>query len=112
MRARFSRKRRGRTRTIPILPTTSICSRRASAPRRRCGEHDPEKWKPVFGQDHAQMSPCVARVLLAAPRAGALTGAKRHNLPAIRRTQYGLDAAAPDELLAEAPQADREAVDF
>src|SRR5438105_3774637 len=28
--------------------------RRASAPWCEDGEHDPEKWIPVFGQDHAQ----------------------------------------------------------
>src|ERR1051325_9037053 len=36
MRARSSWRRRQRTGTIPILPTTSVCPRRASAPRRRC----------------------------------------------------------------------------
>jgi len=43
---------------------------------------------------------------------GDLTDAKRNKLHAILETQYGLDAAATDELIAEATQDDREAVDF
>jgi uncharacterized tellurite resistance protein B-like protein len=43
---------------------------------------------------------------------GDLTDAKRHKLHAILEAQYGLDAAATDELIAAATQDDREAVDF
>jgi len=43
---------------------------------------------------------------------GALTDAKRRKLHAILEAQYGLAAAATDELIAEATQDDREAVDF
>src|ERR1700760_2311210 len=43
---------------------------------------------------------------------GDLTDMKRGKLHAILETQYGLDAAATDELVAEATQDDREAVDF
>ena len=43
---------------------------------------------------------------------GALTDAKRRKLQAILEAQYGLAAAATDELIAEATQDDREAVDF
>jgi uncharacterized tellurite resistance protein B-like protein len=43
---------------------------------------------------------------------GDLTEAKRRKLHAILEAQYGLAAAATDELIAEATQDDREAVDF
>src|SRR5690348_16103040 len=43
---------------------------------------------------------------------GELTEVKRGKLHAILETQYGLDAAATDELIAEATEDDREAVDF
>jgi uncharacterized tellurite resistance protein B-like protein len=43
---------------------------------------------------------------------GELTDLKRRKLHAILETQYGLDEAATDELIAEATQDDREAVDF
>jgi uncharacterized tellurite resistance protein B-like protein len=43
---------------------------------------------------------------------GDLTEAKRRKLHAILEAQYGLDAAATDELIAEATEDDREAVDF
>ena len=43
---------------------------------------------------------------------GELTDDKRGKLQAILETQYGLAAAATDELIAEASQDDREAVDF
>jgi uncharacterized tellurite resistance protein B-like protein len=43
---------------------------------------------------------------------GELTDAKRDKLHSILETQYGLDEAATDELIAEATQDDREAVDF
>ncbi len=43
---------------------------------------------------------------------GDLTDAKREKLHAILEAQYGLDAAATDELIAEATEDDREAVDF
>src|SRR5215471_18870271 len=43
---------------------------------------------------------------------GDLTDEKRQKLHAILETQYGLDPAATDELIAEATQDDREAVDF
>src|SRR5262249_32909980 len=43
---------------------------------------------------------------------GDLTDAKRDKLHAILEAQYGLDRAATDELIAEATQDDREAVDF
>ncbi len=43
---------------------------------------------------------------------GELTEAKRSKVHAILEGQYGLDAAATDELIAEAAQDDREAVDF
>jgi uncharacterized tellurite resistance protein B-like protein len=43
---------------------------------------------------------------------GELTDTKRHKLHAILETQYGLDTAATGELIAEAAQDDREAVDF
>jgi uncharacterized tellurite resistance protein B-like protein len=43
---------------------------------------------------------------------GDLTDAKRHALHAILEAQYGLDAAATDELIAAATQDDHEAVDF
>jgi uncharacterized tellurite resistance protein B-like protein len=43
---------------------------------------------------------------------GDLTDAKRRTLHAILETQYGLDPAATDELIAAATQDDREAVDF
>ena len=43
---------------------------------------------------------------------GELTDAKRGKLHAILETQYGLEADATDELIAEAAQDDREAVDF
>src|SRR5262249_4275639 len=43
---------------------------------------------------------------------GELTDAKRQKLHAILEAQYGLDAAATDELIAEATEDDREAVDF
>ena len=43
---------------------------------------------------------------------GELTEPKRRKLHAILETQYGLDVAATDELIAEATQDDREAVDF
>ena len=42
---------------------------------------------------------------------GELTDAKRRKLHAILEAQYGLDAAATDELIAEAAQDDREAVE-
>ena len=43
---------------------------------------------------------------------GDLTDMKRGKLHAILETQYGLDTAATDELIAEATEDDREAVDF
>lgn len=43
---------------------------------------------------------------------GDLTDAKRRALHAILEAQYGLDAAATDELIAAATQDDHEAVDF
>jgi uncharacterized tellurite resistance protein B-like protein len=43
---------------------------------------------------------------------GDLTETKRRKLHAILEAQYGLDAAATDELIDEATQDDREAVDF
>jgi uncharacterized tellurite resistance protein B-like protein len=43
---------------------------------------------------------------------GDLTDIQRRKLHAILEAQYGLDAAATDELIAEATQDDREAVDF
>jgi len=43
---------------------------------------------------------------------GELTDVKRHKLHAILETQYGLDPGATDELIAEATEDDREAVDF
>jgi uncharacterized tellurite resistance protein B-like protein len=43
---------------------------------------------------------------------GELTDAKRGKLHAILEAQYGLDPGATDELIAEATQDDREAVDF
>ena len=43
---------------------------------------------------------------------GDLTDAKRRKLHAILEVQYGLDVAKTDELIAEATQDDREAVDF
>jgi uncharacterized tellurite resistance protein B-like protein len=43
---------------------------------------------------------------------GDLTEEKRRKLHGILEAQYGLDAAATDELIAEATQDDREAVDF
>jgi uncharacterized tellurite resistance protein B-like protein len=43
---------------------------------------------------------------------GELTDAKRRKLHAILEAQYGLAAAATDELIAEATQDDHEAVDF
>ena len=43
---------------------------------------------------------------------GELTDVKRHKLHAILETQYGLDPGATDELIADATQDDREAVDF
>jgi uncharacterized tellurite resistance protein B-like protein len=43
---------------------------------------------------------------------GELTDAKRSKLHAILEAQYGLAAAATDELIAAASQDDREAVDF
>jgi uncharacterized tellurite resistance protein B-like protein len=43
---------------------------------------------------------------------GDLTDAKRRKLHAVLEAQYGLDAAATDELIAAATQDDREAVDF
>ena len=43
---------------------------------------------------------------------GDLTDATRQKLHAILEAQYGLDTAATDDLIAEATQDDREAVDF
>ena len=43
---------------------------------------------------------------------GDLTDEKRRKLHAILEAQYGLDAAATDDLIAAATQDDREAVDF
>src|SRR3954465_3967997 len=43
---------------------------------------------------------------------GDLTDIQRRKLHAILEAQYGLDAAGADELIAEATQDDREAVDF
>jgi uncharacterized tellurite resistance protein B-like protein len=43
---------------------------------------------------------------------GDLIDEKRRKLHAILEAQYGLDAAATDELIAEATQDDHEAVDF
>ncbi len=43
---------------------------------------------------------------------GDLDETRRGKLHAILEAQYGLDAAATDELIAEATQDDREAVDF
>src|SRR5262249_59868211 len=43
---------------------------------------------------------------------GELTDAKRAKLHAILERQFALDATATDDLIAEAAQDDREAVDF
>jgi uncharacterized tellurite resistance protein B-like protein len=43
---------------------------------------------------------------------GDLTETKRRKLHSILESHYGLDAAATDELIAEATEDDREAVDF
>jgi hypothetical protein len=46
-------------RSMPIIPTAHwrrrmCCGWRGSSGRASNSEHDPEKWEPVFGQDHAQ----------------------------------------------------------
>ena len=62
--------------------------------------------------EHDYRRAAAALLVHVATLDGDLTEAKRGKLHAILETQYGLDVAATDELIAEATQDDREAVDF
>src|SRR5262252_7365778 len=104
-----------RTRTIPILPTTSICSRRASAPRKRCADPrcgvallettsgppmlaelkeffsdlvDGQKPQHQFAE-HDYRRAAAALLVHVATLDGELTEVKRDKLHAILEAQYG-----------------------
>jgi uncharacterized tellurite resistance protein B-like protein len=62
--------------------------------------------------EHDYRRAAAALLVHVATLDGELTEVKRSKLHAILETQYGLDAGATDELIAEATEDDREAVDF
>ena len=72
---------------------------------------DGQKPQSQFAENDFRRAAAALRVHVATLD-GDLTDAKRRALHVILEAQYGLDAAATDELIAAATQDDHEAVDF